>query len=123
MRLPCSVTSTCTSPYSLLATGPSITRVAPGAVVVGAVVDPPELRRGADVVVVDGAAVVVAVSATGLVWKFASRKAPPAVAARTGMARRIVPLSTRIVRSGRDGGARRVRRDGGGARRPSEAGR
>src|SRR4051812_19952083 len=100
MCVPENVTRTWTSPQRLRATGP--VTVFPSEVVVvvlgGSVVvvesGKADVRGGSDVVgasdvVVDSATSGAAPVGAGEVWKFARRTRPPAVAARTGTARRM----------------------------------
>src|SRR4051794_35294844 len=129
--LPCRVMRTCTSPYSVLTTGPSTVREA--AVVVGAAGAPAgrvvEGAAGPDedvaLVVLDapGASAVASEAPPGLVWKFASNANVPAVAAMTGTARRIGAPSNRIARSERGGWGHPELGDGGALPRASPAAR
>jgi hypothetical protein len=102
MRLPFKVTRTWTSPYLLLATGPSTVWVPPREIVVVVFVDGlVDFVVGGDAAVVVDVppAAVAAEVATGVVWKLAKATSAPPVAATTGIARRVAMLSSRIVRS------------------------
>src|SRR5581483_1699693 len=128
IRVPVSVTRTCTGPYCVSITGPVIDRTAGAVVVDGAsarTVD--DVRMVEDVLVSCGGGAVDVEPGTdrsasgvlGLVWNPATRASPPAVVTMTGMARRMTlrDLSSRTARSGCVCGERRGRGAGGRRRR------